>query len=302
MILAASALVLTLLQQIEEASHAEPPIFQVQTLLATARLLPASTYGGPRRELIDHALRAITGVRDEASRFHFKTDAAHLLLQQNPEEAARLCREIPGRASISCWSLVDPLEGIRAIAYVEEHTDAEGKFLIQASETIAASDRERASKLLAEFQKISKKTEPKTAKRIPVSASIKKRMDRADEESVDDTERSRLFREVLEESDSIEDVTERLMHQAAITAWFAGNREEGTAALAAVKLHKTFADACRCEDAQCDSIEGRADCSENIDTFARYLFEQKIDPAVLRIRHPSLAARTLVVQLKESLQ
>lgn len=299
MLLAASALVLTLLQQIEEASHAEPPIFQVETLLATARLLPSSSYGGPRREFVDNALRAITGVRDERSRFQFQTDAAHLLFVQAPEEAVRLCREIPGRASISCWSLVDPLEGIRAVAYAEEHTEAEAKFLIEASETLAAADRARAATLLGN---LSKKPATKKPKRIPVSAAITKRMDRADDDTVSDAERSRLLREVLDESDSIEDITERLTHQAAITAWFAGNREEATAALAAVKLHRTFAEACQCEDGQCDSIEGRAECSENIDYFARYLAEQQIDPAVLRIRHPSLAARALVVKLKESLK
>jgi hypothetical protein len=299
MLLAASALVLTLLQQIEEASHAEPPIFQVETLLATARLLPASGYATPRREFIDNALRAITGVRDERSRFRFQTDAAHLLFSQAPGEAARLCREIPGRASISCWSLVDPLEGIRAVAYAEEHSEAEAKFLVEASETLAAADKARADKLLAG---LAKKPAAKKVKRIPVSPVITKKMDRADDETVSDTERSRLFCEVLDESDSIEDITERLTHQAAIAAWFAGNREEATAALAAVKLHKTFAEACKCEDAQCDSIDGRAECSENIDFFAAFLAEQKIDPAVLRIRHPSLAARALVVKLKESLK
>ena len=53
-----------------------------------------------------------------------------------------------------------------------------------------------------------------------------------------------------------------------ILVWFAANREEATASLTAAKLHKTFAEACKCEDAQCDSIEGRAGCSDNIDVFA----------------------------------
>jgi hypothetical protein len=302
MLLATSALVLTLLQQIEEASHAEPPIFQVETLLATAKLLPASGYGEPRREFIDNALRAITGVRDERSRYQFQTAAAHLLLAQAPAEASRLCREIPGRASIPCWSLVDPLEGVRAVAYAEEHSEAEAKFLLEASETLAAADKARAATLLGNLQKAAKKPAAKKAKRIPVSPAIAKKMERVDDDAVGDAERSRLLREVLDVSDSIEDIPERLTHQAAITAWFAGNREEATAALAAVKLHKTFAEACQCEDGQCDSIEGRAECSENIDFFAGYLSEQKIDPAVLRIRHPSLAARALVVKLKESLK
>jgi len=302
MLLATSALILTLLQQIEEAAHAEPPIFQVETLLGTAALLPAARYPEPRREFIDSALRAIGGVRDERSRYRFQTNAAHLLLIQAPSEAARLCREIPGRASIACWSLVDPIEGIRAIAYVEEHSEAEAKILVEASGILAAADKVRAATLLGKLQQAGKSPAGKKPKRIPVSPAITKKMDRADDEATGDAERSRLFREVLDESGSIEDVTERLAHQAAITAWFAGNREEGTAALAAVKLHKTFAGVCKCEDAQCDSMEGRAECSENIDFFVAYLAERKIDPAVLRIRHPSLAARALVVKLRESLQ
>ena len=302
MLLASSALVLTLLQQIEEASHAEPPIFQVETLLATAALLSAAAYPEPRREFIDNALRAISGVRDERSRYRFQTNAAHLLFIQAPGEAARLCREIPGRASIACWSLVDPVEGVRAIAYAGDDSEAEAKFLLEASEILATADNARAATLLGKLQQAGKTPTGKKPKRIPVSPAITKKMDRADDEAIGDAERSRLFREVLDESDSIEDITERLAHQAAITTWFAGNREEGTAALAAVKLHKTFAGVCKCEDAQCDSIEGRAECSENIDFFVAFLAEQKIDPAVLRIRHPSLAARALVVKLKESLQ
>ena len=50
------------------------------------------------------------------------------------------------------------------------------------------------------------------------------------------------------------------------------------------------------------SIEGRAGCSDNIDGFAQYLAEQKMYPASLRIRHPSLAARAPVFKLKEILK
>ena len=65
MLLAVSALVLSLLQQIEEASHAEPPVFQVETLLQTANLLPA---GPERRSILDAAIRANAAVRDTESR------------------------------------------------------------------------------------------------------------------------------------------------------------------------------------------------------------------------------------------
>ena len=202
MLLASSVLVLTLLQQIEEASHAAP-------LLGTSALLPAETYPGARGALIDNAHRAW-------SRGTFQTLAAHLLLIQAPTEATRLCREIPGRASIACWSLVD----------APEHSEAETKFPLDASEILATADAARAGKL---------------PKRMAASRAITKKMDRADEDDVANAERSRLFREVFDESGSIEDGPERLAHRTAITAWFAGNREESTAALAAFKLRKTFA-------------------------------------------------------------
>ena len=127
MLLAASVLVLTPLQQMEEASHAEP-------LPGTAALLPAETYPGARRELIDNALRAISGVHDERSRYTFQTHAAHLLFIQAPTEATRLRREIPGRASIACWSLAD----------APEHREAEVKFPLDATEILATADAARA--------------------------------------------------------------------------------------------------------------------------------------------------------------
>ncbi|MBI2687085.1 MAG: hypothetical protein HYX27_12280 [Acidobacteria bacterium] len=286
MLLAASALIVSLLQQIEEASHAEPPVLQVETLLAAARLLPAEKYAVRRMEFLESALRVSAAIRHEPSRYIFVTQAAVLMAKQNAGEARRLCREIPPRQAIRCWSAVDPMEGLRAI---------EGTTTIESAE--------QALEALGKLEKASKQKEPeRVRKRIAVPVSIKEKMDRADDEALSDHRRSLLFREVLDMSETIEDVTERLMHQGYISAWFAGHREEATAALAAVKLHKTFEEACHCEDAQCDSLEGRTECSENIDTFAQFLKENKIDPAVLAIRHPSLAARALVGKLEEALR
>jgi hypothetical protein len=301
MFLASSVLVLSLLQQIEEASHAEPPIFQVETLLSTARLLRPETYPNQRRAFIESALRINAAIRDEPSRITIKTNAAHLLAVQDRAEARRLCREIPVREAVRCWILVDPLEGLGAMAFPQDHTADEAKFLLSASEILAAADTARAMELMEKLAKRIAKKPPIKPKRTEVNPAIKRRMDRADRDDISDIERSLLFREVLDESDTIEDITERLIHQGAIAVWFAANREEATASLTAAKLHRTFADACKCEDAQCDSIEGRADCSSNIDSFVWYLAEQKVDPTALRIRHPSLAAHALVHKLKEAL-
>lgn len=287
MLLAATVLVLSLLQRIEEASHAEPPIFQVETLLQTAKVLE----GEQRERFVASALRANAAVRDEESRYTFQMEAAWLL---DKPAAAELCREIRGVMAARCWARVDALEGVRVLSYFE--LDLRG----EASEILAAKDAERAAAMLGKWQKRG----PAVAKKKPVAvpAEIEAKMARAEEGSISDAERSRVLREVMEASETILDPTERLMHEGLITGWFAENREEATAALAAAKLHRTFASICQCEDGQCDSIQGRAECSENVDAFAEFLAEKKIDPAVLRIRHPSLAARALVVKLKEALK
>ena len=290
MLLAVSALVLSLLQQIEEASHAEPPVFQVETLLNTAELLPP---GPERGRILDAALRANAAVRDTESRAAFQIVAVRLLVKQDAPTARRLCRELESAPAVRCWMLVDEHEAVRRLSYIEDwHAEAS---LVLTSGTGARA-------LLEKWEKKQRPPATPKKKQPGPGAEITRKMDRVDKDDIADTEKSRLLREVLEVSDAIEDITERLMHQGFITAWFAGHGEEGTAALAAVKLPKTFAEACRCEDGQCDSIAGRADCSSNIDFFVEYLAEQKIDPAILRIRHPSLAARALVVQLKEALK
>lgn len=302
MMLAAAALVAGLLQQIEEASHAEPPVFQVETLLGTARLLAGEDHAGERRGMIQAAVRAMAAVRDEESRQLFLTEAAFLLAPQDRAEARRLCGEARLPGAIKCWLVIDPLAGLRLASYPKDYSEAETQFRMAASQVLAEQDSKRAAEMLEKLEKQQREA-PVVKPKLPgASPAIKAKMDRADRDDVADVEKSRLLREVLEESGSIEDVTDRMMHQAVITAWFAANREEGTATLAAAMLHETFAAACRCEDGQCDSVAGRADCSENIDTFVEYLAENQIDPAVLRIRHPSLAARVLVHQLKEMLK
>jgi hypothetical protein len=291
MMIATSVLVMALLQQVEEASHAEPPIFQVETLLQTAELVS----GEERRRFVESALRANAAVRDGASREVYVIRAAHLLLKDDEAEAGRLCRGLTGSAGTRCWIPVDVLEAVRTLSYA-------GEFKSEASQVLAGRELERGAALLKKWREKMATPVGKRAKLAEAGPEIRRKMDRAEAKEVSEAERSRLLREVLEVSDSIEDPTDRLFHEAVIAAWFAENREEGTAALAAEKLHRTFAAVCRCEDGQCDSIAGRAECSENIGLFAEYLAEKKIDHAALRIRHPSLAARALVVRLKEALK
>ena len=86
MLLAVTALVLSLLQQIEEASHAEPRVFQVETLLQTAALLPA---GAERQAMIAAALNAGVPQERPNSPALFKTrnrcaDSRSVLLGMQP--------------------------------------------------------------------------------------------------------------------------------------------------------------------------------------------------------------------------
>ncbi len=284
--LAEAALILTLLERIEQASHAEPPVFQIATLIESARVLPIKDFGPRRREFLEQARRISAAVTHEPSRAVFQIETAHLMKMQDPDEAARWCRQLRGEAAARCWEPLDAIEAVRALRGVE--TDAEAAAAI-------LKDWKKTAKPLVDQQR-------KEAKKPGVSEAIRVRENRADRDDVSDAEKSRLYREILEMSESIENITERLTYEAAIAVWFAEHGEEAAGMLAADKLHRTFAHICQCEDGLCDSIAGRAECSENIDFFVEYLAEKKVDPAALRIRHPSVAARALVFQLKETLK
>lgn len=335
MLLAATAL-LALLDQIEQAASAEPPLFQVETLLQAADALDDTTH---RRRFLDGALAAMSGLRHEPSRYTFQAAAAQLMSRDDFEEASRLCRQIPvaQRAKSRCWLfLIEQSKGRRSV-YEEALQDgafylppivkvldtrlmsllmtsfprrdasyADVQLLQQCAKAVAGFNPALAEEALAllpeKLPEAPKRTPPKPKPVNDALTIAKPLMDRADEDSVTDEERSRLFRRVLDMSDDIADLTERMMHQGVIAAWYASHGEEAVAARAAAMLHKTFEIACRCEDIQCDSLEDRVDCSDSIDTFAEFLHEQKVDFTSLRIRHPSLAARTLIVKLKEALK
>jgi len=328
MLLAATAL-LALLDQIEQAASAEPPLFQVETLLQAADALTDTAH---RRRFLDGALAAISGLRHEPSRYAFQAGAARLMARDDFEEATRLCRQIPAaqKAKSRCWVfLIDHSKGQRNL-YEEALQDGayylpsivkivdtrlmsllmtefprrdpsyeDLQLLQQCAKAVAESNPALAEEALALLPKKLPEAPKPANDTLPV---VKPLMDRADEESVTDAERSRLFRRVLDISDDIADINERMMHQGAIAACYAAHGEEAVGARAASMLHKTFELACKCEDIQCDSLEERADCSDSIDTFAEFLHEQQVDYAALRIRHPSLAARTLIVKLKEAVK
>ena len=102
------------------------------------------------------------------------------------------------------------------IVFPTDHSEEERKFLL------AAQNSERAKTILNKL--------PKPVQKKPVE-----KMDRADRDDSSAVEKSLLFRELLDESDWIEDLTERLTHQGAIAVWVAANREEATASLTAAR-------------------------------------------------------------------
>ncbi|MCX6607324.1 MAG: hypothetical protein NTV52_27585 [Acidobacteria bacterium] len=334
---ASATLILRLLQQVEDAAHIEPPLFQIETLLQTAALLPPKTYSQPRREILAEITRLLPSIRHPESRHVLTTRLAAAWAPQDRAEALRLCSEIPAAAATQCWDRLTQvlpdkraviLLGLRAGALVPAAVDlikaepAEGaeplsllmrahppdpppaqrKLLHSAALALAPHNAALAAEALALLGPPLPEPPPtKNPKPAPTPAAITQKMDLADAETTTKPEISRLFREVLTVADQIPDLQERMLHQAVIAIWFAENNEEAAASNAASLLHATFAATCQCEDVQCDSLVGRRECSDNIDAFVKLLREKKVDPAVLRLRHPSIAARNALFALQEAL-
>lgn len=338
MLLAASAtLILRLLQQVEEAARAEPPLFQIETLLQTAELLPPKSFPHPRREILIELGRLLPSIRHPESRYSLTARLAAAWATQDRAEALRQCPTIPAEAAAPCWDRLSQilpdrraiiLLGLRAGALVPSALDlikaqpaegAEPLFLLmrayptnptlaqrQLLHSAALALATHNAGLAAEAQALLGPPLPdpppfKLAKPVPTPAAITQKMDLADADATSKPEISRLFREVLAAADDIPDIQDRMLHQAAIAIWFAENNEEATASNAASLLHATFAATCKCEDVQCDSLVGRRECSDNIDAFVKLLREKNVDPAVLRLRHPSVAARNALFALQEAL-
>jgi hypothetical protein len=81
--------------------------------------------------------------------------------------------------------------------------------------------------------------------------------------------------------------------------WIFGLKEQ--AGRAAALLQDSFENLCRCDNAACDSLEGRHNCPEMVQNFAEYLYEEQLPPAGLGLSHRSLRARMLMFDLFEAL-
>ena len=94
---------------------------------------------------------------------------------------------------------------------------------------------------------------------------------------------------------------DRLTYQAMLTRDAVLRGDDALAASGAALLSDSFSAYCRCENSACDSLEGREQCADMIETFAAYLDEHQIAPETLKLYHPSLRARLLLLELERML-
>lgn len=107
--------------------------------------------------------------------------------------------------------------------------------------------------------------------------------------------------EALAISPRVKDTDTRLVAQAMLTRDAVLRGDDTLASSGARLLSESFDFVCRCETSACDSLEGREECASMIETFAEYLDEHQIAPETLRLYHPSLKARLLLLELKRLL-
>jgi len=112
----------------------------------------------------------------------------------------------------------------------------------------------------------------------------------ADDLSLPPGERSTRLVRVLDATPRMKNFPRRLQLQAYLTAWFTAEGSTGTANRAADYLNASLA--------QCAGET----CLESIDSLVDFIVKNRIDPENLRVRHPSLAARLLLRELRLQMQ
>jgi len=110
-----------------------------------------------------------------------------------------------------------------------------------------------------------------------------------------------LAQEAIDVSIKVKPGDERLIGQAMLTRMLHELGDLPRAGVAAQLLAESYRLVCRCEDASCDSIKGRDECAENVQAFAEYLRDNKIDPQSIGLHHRSLEVRLKILDLQELL-
>lgn len=110
-------------------------------------------------------------------------------------------------------------------------------------------------------------------------------------------QRLALAYEALEQTPKIETGDERLICQSMLTRRLYDMGDHAKAAVAAQMLAESFEKIYDCETAACVSYHSEESPGEVINDFAEYLRENKIQPEDLGLRHKSLEARLLILDL-----
>ncbi|MGC4048157.1 MAG: hypothetical protein QM757_00365 [Paludibaculum sp.] len=110
-----------------------------------------------------------------------------------------------------------------------------------------------------------------------------------------------LAYEALEVTPKIKAGDERLVSQSMLARRLYDYGDRTKAAVAAQMLAESFERFYDCETAACVAFTGDSSPGEVINDFAEYLRENKIRPEELGLRHKSLEARLLILDLQQSL-
>jgi hypothetical protein len=323
-----------LLDRLEQTSRTQTPLAHIDTLLSAAELLPLAE---DRRHFLETAISLLGVIREEEPRYFYLSASAHLLASQDREEAEQICLRIPARQSVRwrtdyrgrCWQfLVQSSRNRRATVLKGLQTGAfqipaaldlinadpqDGAEILQALMTsfpgrkAAPEDAvllDKASRIVAPYNlglareaairlrqaPPPPRPEPEDAPEFPPTDRAEELFVLADDLSLPPGERSTRLLKALDATPQMRNVTRRLQLQAYFTAWFTAEGATGTANKAADFLNATLS--------QC---HGEA-CLESIDSLIEFIVKNRIDPENLRVRHPSLAARLLLRELRIQIQ
>jgi hypothetical protein len=322
-----------LLERLERTSRTQAPLAHIDTLLSAAEVLPLEE---ARLRLLFSAVSLLGSIREEEPRYFYLAAAAHLLARQDRDEAEQICLRIPARQSARwradyrgrCWQFLvahskqrraTVMKGLQtgafqipeALALIEADPE-NGADLLQllmtsfprrnaAPEDVALLDK--ASRVMAPLNLglareaallLRQAPAPRPPDPEPDEAPA---VDRAEElfKATDDLglppgERSTRLLKVLDATPGMRDFSRRLQLQTYLTAWFTAEGATGTATKAMELLNATLG---QCKDET---------CLESIDELVEFIVKNRIDPENLRVRHPSLAARLLLRELRIQLE
>jgi len=321
-----------LLERLEQTSRSQAPLAHIDTLISAAELLPPEA---PRLHFLETSISLLGAIPQEESRYFYLAAAAHLLANQDRDEAEQICLRIPARQSVKwrtdyrgrCWQfLALQSKNRRATVLKGLHTGAfqipaaydlilaapeDGSEILQAlmtsfpgknaaPEDVALLDKSLravapfnlglAREAALRLRQAPPPPEPEEAAEGPPPDRAEELFRSADDLGLPPGERSTRLTRVLDATPRMANYTRRLQLQAYLTEWFTAEGATGTATKAVEMLNTSLA---RCQDET---------CLESIDSLVDFIVKNRINPENLRVRHPSLAARLLLRELRIQLE